>query len=132
MSKIQTVEQAFIYLGRKYELPDLSAFPKEYAKTVIAHYQLMVIAEALNKEANSGMPWTPNWNNYSEFKYFPWFEIAASDEQPAGFGFSRTVYDYSYTDSDVGSRLCYISNEVALYAANQFRSLYEDYFLIKY
>ena len=105
-------------------LPDLSNLPDEFKKPMIAHYKLMVIFKAINNG------WIPNWN-VADYKYFPWFEVEASDEQPSGFGFSCSGYDSWYSLTCVGSRLCTYSREVALYIAKQFEQEYIDLFLIQ-
>ncbi len=107
------------------KLPDLSALPEKHQKALLAHYKLVIIAEALNEG------WQPDWSNYNEYKYYPWFEIDASKDNPAGSGFSGSNYDCWDTNSYVGSRLCFKSRELALYAGKQFEDLYIEYFLIK-
>ena len=100
------------------KLPDLSAIPEEFAKPIIAYYKLLIIYQAINNG------WKPNWGNYNQYKYYPWFEILSP-----GFGFSGTIYDFGAADSTVGSRLCTDSSEKALYIAKQFEAEYQDYFL---
>jgi hypothetical protein len=105
-------------------LPDFSGYPEKHRNAMIAHAKLVLIAEALNDG------WQPNWNDGDEYKYYPWFEIDASEEKPSGFGFSYSDYGSWDTYSGVGSRLCYRTRELALYAGKQFQDLYKDYFLI--
>ena len=105
-------------------LPDVSALPEKHRKAIVANYKLITITEALNEG------WQPNWNDGSEYKYQPWFEIKASKEQPSGFGFSGSFCADWYTAADCGSRLCFKSRELCLYAIKQFEELYIDYYLI--
>jgi hypothetical protein len=105
-------------------LPDFSMMPEKHRKALLAHAKLIIICEALNEG------WTPDWNDQSQYKYHPFFEVDANDENPAGFGFSFTTYDGWLTYADVGSRLCFKSSELAKYAGKQFADLYKDYFLI--
>ena len=123
MKKIKTFNDACKALKLKPTLPNVSALPKKHQKALLAHYQLIIIAEALNEG------WQPNWNN-GESKYYPWFEIKANEKNPSGFGFSTTHCVYWRTLADVGSRLCFKSNKLALYAGKQFEKLYKDYLLI--
>lgn len=126
MEKIKTVEEAFKKQGLDPEnLPRVSSLPEKHQKAIIAHYILIIVTEALNDG------WVPDWNNQNQYKYFPWFEVKASKSKPAGFGFSLTFYGRSGTDTSLGSRLCFKSSELALYAAEQFKDLYEEYFLLK-
>lgn len=125
-SKIKTFEDACKHLGLDpVALPDVSKLPVKHQKAITANYKLTIIAEALNDG------WQPNWNNWNEYKYYPWFEVEASEEQPAGSGFSRSSYVGSHSGTYVGSRLCYKSSELARYAASQFEDLYKDYLLIQ-
>ena len=78
----------------------------------------MIIYKAINNG------WKPDWNNYDECKYYPWFGVLSS-----GFGFDSSVYRYDRSITAVGSRLCTDSSEKALYIAKQFESEYKDYFL---
>lgn len=100
------------------KLPDVSMIPEEFAKPIIAAYKLMVIFKAINNG------WKPDWSNYNQWKYYPWFGVLAS-----GFGFSCSGYYYDSTNADVGSRLCTDTSEKALYIAEQFEAEYKDYFL---
>lgn len=89
----------------------------EDTKAVLAYYKLIIIARALNEG------WEPNWDDSNEYKYYPWFRLSGS-------GFSVSYYDYSDAITYVGSRLCFKTKELALYAGKQFEELYKDYFLL--
>jgi len=78
----------------------------------IAYKKLKIITKALNEG------WTPDWSNSNQYKWYPYFKMS-------GFGFSGTLYDYSYTTADVGSRLCFKSSELAEYAGKQFEEIYK-------
>lgn len=95
---------------------------KEFHFALMAVYQLFIIFKAINDG------WTPDWSNASEFKYYPWYWMK---KLSSGFGFSGSVCGYSDSGTLVGSRLCTNSSEKALYIAEQFKDLYEDFFLIK-
>jgi hypothetical protein len=99
-------------------LPDVSSIPEEFRKPIIAGYKLMIVYKAINNG------WKPDWSNYQQWKYYPWFEVLSS-----GFGFSGTDYGYVGTVTCVGSRLCTDTREKALYIGNQFAAEYQDYFL---
>lgn len=105
-------------------LPDVSNFPEEHQEALTAHAKLVIIAQALNQG------WKPDWNNSSQWKYYPWFEIQASKRLPSGFGFSDTYYDCRGSNAYVGSRLCFKSRYLAIYAGKQFADLYKQYFLL--
>jgi hypothetical protein len=85
-----------------------------------AYKKLKVVVDAINNG------WKPDWSDHDQYKYFPWFEVLSS-----GSGFAFSGYGYYYSASSVGSRLCFESREKCLYAAEQFQSIYEDFFIIK-
>ena len=101
------------------KLPDVSGILEEFAKPIIAAYKLLIIYKAINNE------WKPDWSNWDQYKYYPWFEVLSS-----GFGFSFSGFNYGSTYSSVGSRLCFESEEKAKYAGNQFLQLYKDFLTI--
>jgi hypothetical protein len=94
-----------------------------HMKAVLAFAQLVIIAEVLNEG------WVPDWNNDDEYKYYPWFDLEKTDENPSGFSLD-SVRCY-YSDSSVPSRLCFKNRELAEYAVRTFEQLYKDYFLIE-
>jgi nitrate reductase NapAB chaperone NapD len=80
----------------------------------IAYKKLKVIVKALNEG------WTPNWDDTNEKKWWPWFKLSS------GFGFATSYCAYASTRTDVGSRLCFRTEELSDYAATQFIDLYKD------
>ena len=106
-------------------MPNFDVFPEKHRKAMTAHAKLIIIAEALNEG------WQPDWNNSDQWKYYPWFEVEADEQRPAGFGFSYAYYGLWHSCTNVGSRLCFKSRELALYAGKEFGQLYIDYFLIQ-
>jgi hypothetical protein len=116
---IKTFEDACKHLAiDQAGLPDMSNVPEEFRKPLIAGYKLMIVYKAINNG------WRPDWSNWNQLKYFPWYRVLSS-----GFGFSGTDFSCDYTVSTVGSRLCTDTSEKALYIASQFEDLYKDYFL---
>ncbi len=118
--KIKTFEGAckVLKLNPKSVLPDVKGMPEHHQKAIISHAKLVIITEALNEG------WKPNWKNTSEWKYYPWFKMSSG----SGLAYDGCGDLYSY--SGVGSRLCFKTSELAEYAGKQFKSLYEDYFLL--
>jgi hypothetical protein len=100
-------------------IPDFSLFPKEEQEAMQAHTKLIIIAKAINGD------WIPDWTNSDEYKYYPWFEMGSS----SGVGFSFGDCDDWFTNSIVGSRLCFETREKAKYAGKQFEDLYKSYFV---
>lgn len=69
---------------------------------VVAYSELCRRAKAARGE------WQPNWSNSDQKKWYPWFEYT-----PSGFVVHDTFFNYSYTDTRVGSRLCFPTQEMA-------------------
>lgn len=114
-------EQACAELKINNMLPDVSFLPERNQKAILAFYKLSVIIQWVNKG------WEPNWQDWEERKYFPWFEVL-----PAGLGCSFTSFAASYTTARalIGSRLCFKSAGLAAEWAQKLLPLYEDYMLL--
>lgn len=124
-NQIKTFEDACKALSIPATLPVVDALPEKHRKAIIANYQLFIIAQALNEG------WEPNWNDFSEYKYYPWFDMETYGDAPVGSGFSFHDCDCVNANADVGSRLCFKSRELAEYAGKQFESIYKDLYLIE-
>lgn len=125
-STIKTVEDAFAYTGRELSvLESFNGLPEQDKSYMQACYKRAIVTEALNKEANGGKNWTPDWSNSDENKYYPWVCLKKND---AGNGFvvAVTYYGYSYTYAHVGSRLCFLSADLVLYFNSQFPELLQQ------
>ena len=127
MSTIKTFEAAckYLKLDPVKVLPKVTGLPKQHQEATIAHAKLVIISEALNKEANGGKTWKPDWTNGQWDKYYPWFDMSS------GSGLSCFGCGDRDSYSTVGSRLCFKSAELAKYAGTKFIKLYEKYFLLK-
>jgi hypothetical protein len=108
--EIKTYEDACEELGISTE----QFFPADDPDE-IAYKKLKIIVKAINQG------WIPDWDNTNQRKWYPWLNLSS------GFGFLHTGYGYGHTHSDVGSRLCFESEEKARYAGNQFTKLYKDF-----
>ena len=122
IEKVKSFEDACKLLDITPSVPVVTGIPEKYQKPLIANYQLMVIAEALNEG------WTPDWSNGEWDKWYPWFNM--NDSSSAGrFSFNAAVNRSSA--SLVGSRLCFKSEALADYAGTQFLELYRELFVIE-
>jgi hypothetical protein len=106
------------------QLPIVSMVPAEMQKAIISVYKLFIIFKAINDG------WEPNWNNYNEYKYYPWLEVKASQALSSGFGFDYSDYGCTDAFTCVGSRLCTDTREKAIYIGKTFRDEYKEFFLI--
>src|SRR5579871_4445717 len=102
-------------------LPDVSMLPEKFQKATLAIVKLFFITEELNKD-KEGNEWQPDWNKDDEYKYYPWFWM----DEP-GFRFDGAGYAVTSACAFGGSRLCFATEELAVYAAKQFIDLYKDY-----
>lgn len=112
--RVKTFEDACEVLG----LDDVQIGVKgldEDTKSIEAYAKLTIIARALNEG------WKPDWSNTNESKYVPWFK------HKSGLGLSYFVCVLWSSHTNVGSRLCFKSRELAEYAGKQFEDIYRDY-----
>ena len=86
----------------------------------VARRKLETITEALNEG------WKPDWNNRSQYKYYPVFYY-----ENAGLSFANTINSATYTYAVIGSRLCFHDSDTARYAGNTFTELYEQILIEK-
>ncbi|MCT4151322.1 hypothetical protein HZP59_08765 [Elizabethkingia anophelis] len=117
--KVKSFEDACQLLGIEPKIPEVSFLPEKHQKAITAHYKLMIITEALNEG------WTPDWSNWNERKYYPWFEMSDSSGR-----FSFNSSDSQYSHSACSARLCLKTWELANYIGEYFIDLYKDYFII--
>ena len=90
----------------------------------VARKKLEVITAALNEG------WSPDWNNTSEYKYYPYFYIEPRKHcASAGLSYANSNRTASYTFAVIGSRLCFHEPDAARYAGKQFTELYEQLLL---
>lgn len=94
---------------------------KTLAKDEIAYKSLKAIVAALNQG------WVPDWKNDDEEKYYPWFDMQAGSKKT---GFELRYVYYCCSHSDVSSRLCFRTRELAEYAVKQFLPVYKNYFTL--
>lgn len=112
---IKTFEDACKATNTPEQLPDMSSFPEEEREAILNYYKMRIIAKALNGD------WKPNWSNWDERKWFPWFDLES------GFAFSSTDYRCTITNTRVGSRLVFKTRELAEYAGKQFERIYKEF-----
>lgn len=104
------------------KLPDVSMLSEPMGKYVLAAYKLAVITVSLNKIKTK--VWLPNWHDSSS-KYQIWFDM----DSPSGLVLGA-VFGF-FSDTYVGSRLCFRTREIAEYAGKQFIELYKDFMLFE-
>lgn len=90
--------------------------------------QAKIVTRYLNTDTKTGEVWIPNYNDGSR-KYMASAGIEASDEQPAGVGFSDSTYDGWFSFTVVGVRLCFKSSDDAMYAVDAYPEIYKGWWL---
>jgi hypothetical protein len=113
---------------------------------LVAYYKLRIITAALNEG------WEPKFTE-DEWRYYPWFTLYTQEEWNglseaekergvlfggyayngalAGFVYAYSTYAPSFANAYIGSRLCFRTEALAVYAGRQFAALYADFYLIR-
>lgn len=127
-NQIKSFEHACEVLGRSTHLPQVSMLAEKHQKAIIAHYKLVTIAEAANFIENGNKEWVPDYSD-GTWKYYPWFDVNKDESKPSGVGLSYRYYVSSHSTTCVGSRLCFLTSDLAQYIGVTFIELYEELFL---
>lgn len=90
----------------------------------IGDKKLETVIKALNFLQNGNKIWIPDYDNSNERKYYCWWWL----NKP---GFRLLAVRYALTDSTVGPRLVFLTEELARYAASQFFELYKEYYVMQ-
>lgn len=96
----------------------------KHIEALVALNELFIIAEAWNKADG----FVPDFSNFKEDKYFPWFEY---DRKAARFVSSCASYAPSYVLASFGCLLCFKTSERAEQFGKQFIHLCNKVFLPK-
>lgn len=153
MERVKTFEDACRELGEDH--PFVRSY-NGYANNIhednkndtdiLAYLKLRIICAALNEGRE------PQFTE-DELRYYPWFwlytqeEINDMDEDEktnrrlmstgdyqtgyAGLAFARSSNTPSFTNANLGSRLCLKSDTLAVYCGKQFINILADYILIR-
>ncbi len=111
MDYIKTLQDAIDATGETLVINATDA-PDE-----IAYKKLKIIYKALNND-----PKFPDYSNHNQSKYYPFVKPNLS-----GLGLSCSVYGYTYSTTDVGSRLVLNRRELCEYVAKQFNEILAAY-----
>lgn len=110
-------------LNSETVIPDFSCYPEKARRSMIATAKLVIVVQAANRLANDGKEWVPDWDNTSQPKYFPWFDMGGGS---AGFRFYVFGHVFWFSLSSVGSRLCFVTSEACTHVATTFIDLYNE------
>lgn len=106
----------------KYAETLIKELNQKHIEALVALNELFTIAEAWNK-ADGFVPDSSDWNQY---KYYPWFKY---DKDATGFVCVDALGAPSPSAADVGSLLCFKTEERAKQFGKQFAELYNKVFL---
>lgn len=112
--RIKTFEDAMVATGET-QIPSFSDIPGSQRTYHIALYKMIIIVKALNEG------WIPDWDNFSECKWRPWFVMS-----PSGFAFRASHCAHELSDAGSGSRLCLKSAALSDYCGTQFLDLWKE------
>lgn len=120
-SRVKTFEDAcrVLNLDPDVELAFVKHLTEPGRKAIEALKKLIIIARALNEG------WYPDWSNQLEWKHWPWIkkDPASIDGLMVDFYGDNTN---PHSAIDAGSRLCYRTPELAIYAGIQFKEIYQE------
>lgn len=84
-----------------------------------AYKEMKVVTKCLNED------WVPNFDDVNEPKWYLWFDLQKSKSNPSGFRLNGVVY--TFTDTSVGSRLCFKTEPLAQLAFKIIENSYRIY-----
>jgi len=105
-------------------LPDVTMFPEKHQKSLLSFAKLLIVVEQVRDN-------DPDWNDGSERKWYPWFDMEVDDNNPSGFRFYGAFYVYPGSGADGGSRLCLNSEEQVEHMVEHFLEYYRNIFVIE-
>jgi hypothetical protein len=127
--KIKTYEDACKVTGDK-PIDEKAEMPKH----LIAYIKLCTITKALRGA------WKPNWANFDQYKYFPWFKIRKQNasfcvggaDNGSDVGLSRLDWGCGASGAYVrcGGALASETREIASYSGKQFIEIWKDYLIV--
>lgn len=94
----------------------------------VAYKKAKILTRYKNTDPATGKVWTPDYTSMSR-KYNPAACIEATSEQPAGVGFSLSLYDYWTSGTNVGVRLCTDTAEKAMSLVDEYPEIYKAFWL---
>lgn len=126
--EINNYDDVIAYLGEaECKEPDFTSFPKEDQEYELNSFRLTKAIKALNKLANGGEEWKPDFNDRDQEKHFPVFINGEDTGRGSAFAFRLSATYFVNTRSSVGSRFVFIDEETSDKAAEIFIEMYKVY-----
>jgi hypothetical protein len=118
--RIKTFEDAYREADVMTQLEYTREYHKSLSTDTVAYLKRKLIAKVLRGD------WEPDWTDSNQRKWWPYFVWLAG----SGFDFSDSTYDGDFSDTAVGSRLCFPTEELANYFGRQFIDLHREFLTI--
>src|SRR6185369_16767828 len=113
--RVKTWDDVLEILGKDEDAITPYKKPKDKReRSINAFAKIQAISEVLNEG------WVPDFNNTSQYKYYPYFQKKSSGWVLCSYGDYR---GYSF----LGSGCFYRTSDLALYAGKEFEDIYKDY-----
>ena len=125
MKFIAVYAAACLFLNRSEARPDVSQYPEDKQKRLIADHDLETILEANNMIANNGKPWKANLADTNEWKYYPGFRVIPDHSAPAGFRLAFHGCGNADSYAFLGARHACKTEELARFMGNNCPELYK-------
>lgn len=92
--------------------------PTDQQAALFSLHKIITVIEVVNES------WQPDWNDYDEYKYYPWWDMETYEDDVPGSGFRFDDYGSGYAATCVGSRLVCRSSDLSEYVA---KLMLDDY-----
>ncbi len=116
--RLGSVEQAYNEVGESRI--DFSVFPEHKKEYKEAQYDAEIIIEAARKIEKENGSGEIDWDDYSQYKWLPWFEMS-----PSRFAFSDSCCGDSGAFAGSGSRLRVLNRETSDHLAETFQEIWK-------
>lgn len=119
-TRIGSVKEALKITGEK--MPKFTGMSKALKLHYESDFIWKTIVAALNKQRDPN--WICDFMNEDQDKNYPYAILKKDPKKKTGFGFSGSDYNYTHTDTHVGSRLRFAHSDDVIYALKTFEQEY--------
>lgn len=124
---IKSFEDAYNKLGKDNplikEFDHMMEYVDLFDKSSIAYCKLKIITSVLNDG------WVPSYED-EEYRFYPWFRVLVRSYADSGVSVAHAFSAASSSNTNIGSRLAFKTEELAEYAGKQFEEIYKDFLLL--
>ena len=118
--QVKNVQEALAFCGypEKSNQIDTSKYPEKHREAIQAVADLFIIHEAYNDREDA------DYNDWDQNKYYIVWDLEVDKNNPSGFRFRDSYYEYSFTYAIGGPRLCFLKKEDIAHAIEHHIELY--------